>query len=92
MTEERKELLSTLDELHGELEAADDVSPEVEAKLRETIKDIRKVLDASDETSESDAPPITARLSEAAEQFESSHPTLSSMLGSAIDALARMGI
>ncbi len=92
MTEERKALLGTLDELHDELVAAENVSPEVEAKLRETMDEIRGVLDAGGERDAEAAPSITGRLSEAAEQFESSHPTLSAMLGSAIDALGRMGI
>ena len=91
MTDQRKALLSTLDELHGELEAAENVSPEVEEKLRATMNDIRKVLDEETETADEE-PSFTGRLSEAAEQFESSHPTLSSIVGSAIDALARMGI
>ena len=92
MTEERKALLGTLDELHEELAAAENVSPEVEAKLRETMDEIRSVLDAGSETKEEETPSISGRLSEAAEQFESSHPTLSAMVGSTIDALGRMGI
>ena len=35
---------------------------------------------------------IIDRLREAAQHFEESHPVLSSMIGSTIDALARMGI
>jgi hypothetical protein len=92
MTDQRKELLGTLDELHDELAAAENVSPEVEAKLRETMDEIRGVLDADGESEGEAATSITGRLSEAAEQFETSHPTLSAMLGSAIDALGRMGI
>ena len=91
MTEDRKALLSTLAELHQELEAADDVSPEVEAKLREAMVDIRKVLDASEDDSEA-TPTLAGGLSEAAKDFESSHPALSSMVGSIIDTLGRMGI
>ncbi len=92
MTEERKALLGTLDELHDELAAAENVSPEVEAKLRAAMDEIRSVLEAGGESNDETAPSITGRLSEAAEQFENSHPTLSAMLGSAIDALGRMGI
>jgi hypothetical protein len=92
MTEERKALLGTLDELHGELEAAEDVSPAVEAKLREAMGDIRRVLDANEPEATETPPTVAGGLSEAARDFESSHPTLSTMLGSIIDALGRMGI
>ena len=92
MTEERRALLSTLDELHAELEAADDVSPEVETKLREAMDNIRRVLDANDVEAQETSPAVAGGLSDAAKDFESSHPTLSSMVGSVIDALGRMGI
>ena len=92
MTEERNALLGTLDELHEELESAENVSPEVEAKLREAMEDIRRVLDTSVPEATETSPTVTGGLTEAARDFESSHPTLSSMVGSIIDALGRMGI
>lgn len=92
MSEERNALLGTLDDLHEELEVASDVSPEVEEKLRAAIADIRRVLDASEPEATETSPTVTGGLSEAAKDFESSHPAISSMLGSVIDALGRMGI
>ncbi|MCG8584253.1 MAG: DUF4404 family protein [Pirellulales bacterium] len=92
MNEERNALLGTLDDLHEELETAQDVSPEVEEKLREAMDDIRKVLDAKEPDTTETSPGVTGGLSDAARDFESSHPTISSMLGSVIDALGRMGI
>ena len=89
MTEDRKALLGTLDELHEELESAEDVSPAVEAKLRAAMDDIRRVLDANDEQ---ETTTFSGGLTDAAKDFESSHPTLSSIVGSIIDALGRMGI
>ena len=89
MAEPRDQLLSTLDDLHAELDRVEEVDPEVEAHLRATLAEIRETLDkrsAEEETS------FTERLSDAARHFESTHPTIGGLISSTIDTLSRMGI
>ncbi len=96
MTENSQRLRAALDEVHRELEQVGDVDPEIRTMLQSALADMQVVL--GDAAAEDDSGPgvehesIIHRLTEAARHFEQTHPTLSGMLGSTIDALGRMGI
>lgn len=123
-----EQLRQTLDRLHQQLEEAERLDPDVAARLRATMDDIRTVLDqqaslpaenvplsapppaepaptvepaageeplAQKDVAAGDVdeePTIAQRLSEAEQQFASSHPTLSNSLQRLVDMLAQMGI
>jgi len=82
-------LRSTLNRLKTQLEHAS-LDAETAARLKEAIKEIESAV-ASGARPAGDAS-LTNRLSEAALDFEASHPTLAGTVGSVIDALASMGI
>ena len=93
MATDRKKLRSTLAELHAELDTVDSLDSDVDQHLRAAMAEIQAVLDrkpsslgARTETS------LVRRLSQSAEHFEQSHPTLSGILGSIVDALGGIGI
>lgn len=89
MAVDQEKLRATLKELHRQLsdvEATDDVRG-----LLETVQqDVEKALEHDPESDEEHT--IRERLLTAALEFEESHPELSGVLGSTIDALGRMGI
>lgn len=100
MSEAADRLRHALQELEKAVETHADVDPEVLAKLEQAITGINAaILQASPHAEDDEsAPPqteeetLTGQLSGLAREFEVSHPTLSGMVGSVIDALARMGI
>jgi hypothetical protein len=89
----RDELLTTLQKLHDELDATDDVDDETRRMLEVVTTDIRGVLDnetqaAADETSES----VSERLRETVSKFEARHPQIAGILQRLTDGLSNMGI
>jgi hypothetical protein len=95
MTDERQKLQATIDALHQELADLDEVDEEAQQLLKSAVADIQAKLDqpSAEEASETDeASSIVGRLGAAARHYEDSHPTLSGIIGSMIDALSRMGI
>ena len=102
MTDEPNELRATLAKLHQQLRSSPNVSPETRSLLQGVAEDIDALLGAVG------APPdlpastvsrvarphdsIVERLRSAEREFEATHPTLSGIVGSLIDALGRMGI
>jgi uncharacterized coiled-coil DUF342 family protein len=103
MPHDRARLETALRELQAELETLSGLDPQVRARLEHTIEEIHAELEEADEAEETEeAEQITSRsasessfaerLSETARHFEESHPNLAGMVGSVIDALARMGI
>ncbi len=99
MAEIHDRLHADLAELQRQLEAASSIDPTSRALIERVIADVAPIL-ASENASTSivarAAPSrrgsLAARLSQAAKQFEVTHPTLAGTLGSVIDALAQMGI
>jgi hypothetical protein len=88
MANDVDQLRSKLEHLQQQLAGTDELKPETREQLAEILADVQRVLAGK---SGKDAS-ISARLSEAAVEFEEQHPTLAGTLGSVIDALSRMGI
>jgi len=89
---ERARLREELERLHEELQRTPSIDAESRQLLSELARDIRTLLERSDdERSESDAS-LGERLREATERFEESHPALTSLVGRIADQLSRMGI
>lgn len=101
MSHDRARLETALNQLQIELHALEGVDPQVRQRLERTIEDIQRelrepVADAAltEPTAETEKHPgsFADRLTDAARHFEETHPNLAGMVGSVIDALARMGI
>ncbi|MDH3719224.1 MAG: DUF4404 family protein [Planctomycetota bacterium] len=91
MSEAQEKLRSTIQQLHAELESIEQVDEDVQQLLQTAVDDIHQALQQDAESTE-ESSQISGRLSEAAQHFEDSHPTLSGIIGSLIDTLSRMGI
>ncbi|NIP87358.1 MAG: DUF4404 family protein [Planctomycetales bacterium] len=91
MSEAQEKLRHTIGQLHAELESLDQVDPQVQQLLQTAVDDIQQALQQGSQPPAGDTH-IVSRLSQAAQHFEDSHPTLSGMIGSLIDTLSRMGI
>ena len=91
MSDEREKLRTTIDDLHAELAGMDQLDDEMQQLLHGAVSDIRGALDKKpkDDIEQSS---LIGRLSQAARHYEDSHPTLSGIIGSVIDALSRMGV
>jgi hypothetical protein len=89
---ERNELRETLGRLHEELARGRPIDPEVRHLLVDVVRDIEATLEPSEEESEHTLDSLVARLREATQHFEESHPSLTSAVGQVADALSRMGI
>jgi hypothetical protein len=81
-----QELRQTLKELRRELAEVGDVGGELEEMLAEIRSDIEAVMERSAPHS------FRERLSEAAQRFEASHPSLASAMAAVIDQLASIGV
>ena len=101
MSHDRARLETALRHLQTELHSLEGIDPQVRERLEHTIAEIQMQLDepaAEAEVPTSQSAPVAAdatlteRLSETARHFEETHPNLAGMVGSVIDALARMGI
>jgi hypothetical protein len=91
MPERLKKLQATLDELESELHSLDSLDLHTRELLEEAAREIQAALDARD-PDQFEPHSIAEQLQEAARRFESSHPTLSAIVGRMIDVLAQMGI
>lgn len=97
MNERTQHLKDMLRELESELATIDTLDPEARALLADAAQEIQQVL--AGKASEAEEPsgaaadrPVHDRLSTAMERFETSHPTLTAVLGRLVDTLAQMGI
>jgi hypothetical protein len=61
------------------------------ARLEQLMAEIRLAI-GDDETTTDEDRSLAERLSDAAQDFEGSHPQLTGLVGSVVEALARMGI
>lgn len=84
-----QQLRTLLDQLHGELEHADQLDDDGRALLRQLAADIETRLNApaADET-----PSLLDGLQNAIARFETSHPSLAALLEEALTALGNAGI
>lgn len=91
MAEQRDKLKATIKELEEELRSLETVDAETRTVLYEALEEIRSAL-RKDETAEFEPQSTTGRLSQVAQQFEGSHPTVSGIINRLIDGLGQMGI
>jgi Domain of unknown function (DUF4404) len=87
-----EQLHDKLVQLHAELaqtQAVDDSTREVLADLS---KDIQELLDRPGNNEDHRYGPLTMRLRASLTRFETSHPSLTSAMEHAIDALVQMGV
>lgn len=89
MTDHAQRLRERLQELHEELEAVDELDPELRSMLEETLGDIRGRLA---ETEEFEVPAEPNEITRLAERFEEDHPTMAGLLRKLVDTLSQMGI
>ena len=92
MNQDRDRLERALVELDAELAELGSVDPQLRQRLERTLADLRTALDETSRPATQTQPGMVQRLSESARNFEETHPNLSGMIGSVIDALGRMGI
>ncbi|MFV1967002.1 MAG: DUF4404 family protein [Pirellulaceae bacterium] len=84
-------LKATLQDLETELNSLTSVDDEVRELLEEASAEIQSAIHGKD-PSQLEPHSLSARLSAAAEHFESSHPTLFGIVGRIVDVLGQMGI
>lgn len=90
MSQAVDKLQAALRDLQTALESQANVEPAVRERLEKALAEIRGAIDNLPESDQHES--LTSQLAGVAQDFEVSHPTLSGMVGSVIDALARMGI
>lgn len=93
MTQQSENLRQTLEKLHEELQSTDTVDPQVRALLETTLSDIHQLLgEEAESAAAEEEKSLVDQLSDAADRFEQSHPTLAHTIGRLADVLAQMGI
>lgn len=86
----KEQLRETLRSLAQQIEDADDIEPGVEKRLKEAVDEIHEAL--AGRPPEGALESLKSALSDAADDFENSHPTLASTLGRVGDLLSRVGL
>lgn len=84
-----QQLHTLLEQLHAELQQANDVAEPDKQLLHNLMGDIQNVLAKTGD--ESLYPPLSRQLAEAIQRFEVSHPTLTLAIGKALDILSGAG-
>ncbi|MDH3520479.1 MAG: DUF4404 family protein [Myxococcales bacterium] len=87
-----KQLRETLQDLEQTLERQGSVDPAARERLGELVQEIRELLAREPGEREETEPSLVDRLSEAMEQFEESHPSLTEAVGRLAAALSNLGI
>ncbi len=90
MSQAAEKLQAALQELQTALASQSNVQPEVRERLENALIEIRAAIEKLPDGDQHES--LTGQLASVAQDFEVSHPNLSGMVGSVIDALARMGI
>jgi hypothetical protein len=85
-------LRNTLESLHAELGRHVALDDESKTLLADLKSDIQSLLDHSVEEEYGDMPSLLARLEDAVERFEISHPKLTSAIANVITTLNNLGI
>jgi len=86
------ELHEALEKLHQELEGADDLDDESRQRLQHLMGDIRTALERQPPVAEGEDESLFEQLSESIQEYEISHPGLTSALQHALDILSGAGI
>ena len=84
-------LHATISELERELRGIKSLDNESRQMLEQAAHDIRDALQDKEQPA-ADRLSLVERLQEVVERFESTHPSLTAVLGRLIDGLAQMGI
>lgn len=86
----RERLRETVSELERELDSLHSIDPETRVLLESVVGELQEVLqsDSPGEKTES----LSERITHAAQDFETSHPTLGGILSRVIDLLGQIGI
>lgn len=90
MPERIEKLRATVSELEAELASLSELDDPTRALLEEAVTELQATL--SKKPDEIEHHSLVEQLSESAEAFRSSHPTLFGIVKRTIDALAQMGI
>jgi len=88
---EEKSIAHMAKELETQIEKARTLTPEDRRVLEDLRRDIKDLLERSEEPAQSNRAVID-RLRDASGRFESSHPGLAAVLTEAIDLLTKLGI
>lgn len=89
----RQQLKDALKALQQELDSGDTLGADDRRALLEAAQEIQDALGQSEIGSEPpEAGPLSRRVSELIEDFETSHPRFAEILGSVSEALANLGI
>ena len=89
----RQELKEALGALHQELESGEQIGPEDRDALVRAMQEIHEALDQADSGGAPVAGgPLSRRVSELIEEFETSHPKFAKILSSVSESLANLGI
>ena len=91
MSESVQKIKATIAELENELRSLPSVDRETREMLAQAVREIQTLL-RPDDAGDIQREPLVDRLGSAAQQFETSHPTLTGIIGRLIDGLAQMGI
>ena len=89
---DEQQLRDKLLELHNELAKTETLDDNTRTVLAKLSKEIQEVLDRPGAAGDSHYGPLTGRLRGSLTHFESSHPSLTSAMERAIDALVQMGV
>ncbi len=90
MPERIEKLRETVTELEAELASLSELDEQTRALLEEAVTELQATLTKKPEDIEHHS--LTEQLQEAAEAFQTSHPTLFGIVKRTVDALAQMGI
>ena len=82
---------ATISELERELRGVRSLDAESRLVLEQAVQDLRTALQKVDRSA-AERQSLVERLQESVERFESTHPSLTAILGRLIDGLAQMGI
>lgn len=91
MPERSEKLQALVKELESELQGLDSLDDETKQMLESASQEIREAL-TEGQPAQLEPETLIDRLKVSTEDFEASHPTLSSVVGRMIDVLGQMGI
>ena len=87
----REHLKETIKQLHHQLDSGSPLSPDQLDALREALGDVEELLESGGGAG-AEHESLLARLREAEERFEVTHPNFASAVRSVTDALSKLGI
>ena len=89
---ENEPLKKALEQLHAELEKTQTIDEDQSELLQHLVKDVKGLLARSGEIDLEQNPSIIARLTQAVELFEITHPMLTEQMNKLLNILSSAGI